>query len=88
MEFLREVKNLEGKRVLVRCDFNLPLSSKGEILSAFRVEAVLPTLNYLIKKRAKLVLMSHLDRPGGKAIEKLKMDKVQNSLQNIWIYRL
>lgn len=69
--------DLKDKRVLVRCDFNVPLSKEGEILDDFRIKQALPTIFYLMENKAKIVLMSHLGRPGGKAVEGLKMDPVQ-----------
>ena len=73
------------KRVLVRCDFNVPLDEKGNILDDFRIKSVLPTLNYLIEKQARTILMSHLGRPAQTPKPKiqnpnLKMDQVQNRL--------
>lgn len=56
--------NLQGKNVLVRCDFNVPVSFDGEVLDDFRIKSVLPTINYLIKKRARVILMGHLERKG------------------------
>jgi len=52
--------NFKNKKVLVRCDFNVPLNEKGEIVDDFRIKESLPTINYLIKKQAKIILMSHL----------------------------
>jgi len=72
--------NVRGKRVLVRCDFNVPLSEKGDILDDFRIKKTIPTIEYLIERRGKIILMSHLDDPQGKIIEKLKLDKVQEKL--------
>ena len=72
--------NLSGKRVLVRCDFNVPLGKQGEILDSFRIKKTIPTIEYLIKKGAKIILMSHLGRPEGKVIESLKLTPVQNKL--------
>ncbi|MDP2967389.1 MAG: phosphoglycerate kinase [bacterium] len=65
---MRTIKefNLKGKRVLVRSDFNVPLSDKGEILDDFRIKESIRTIEYLIKKEAKVILMSHLDRPKNK----------------------
>lgn len=65
---MKTVKNLnvKGKRVLVRCDFNIPLSEQGNILDDFRIKQSIPTIEYLIKKEAKIILISHLDRPTGK----------------------
>ncbi len=80
---MRTLKDFEvkGKRVLVRCDFNVPLAQKqGIILDDFRIKQTLPTIEYLIEKGAKLLLMSHLGRPGGKAVESLRLTPIQNRL--------
>lgn len=79
---MRTLKDFEvkDKRVLVRCDFNVPLDKKGNILDDFRIEQTLPTIEYLIEKGAKLILMSHLDRPGGKVVESLRLTPIQNRL--------
>lgn len=80
---MRTLKNFEvkGKRVLVRCDFNVPLAQKrGIILDDFRIKQTLPTIEYLIEKGAKLLLMSHLGRPGGKVVESLRLTPIQNRL--------
>lgn len=55
--------DLKNKRVLLRCDFNVPLNEKGEILNDFRIKAALPTIEYLIKAGAKIILISHLAEP-------------------------
>lgn len=58
--------SLNGKTVLVRVDYNVPLNEKGEISDDLRVRASLPTLRYLLERGCKLVLMSHLGRPKGR----------------------
>jgi len=72
--------NLSGKRVLVRCDFNVPLGKQGEILDSFRIKKTIPTIEYLIERGAKVILMSHLGRPRGKIVEELSLTPVQNKL--------
>jgi phosphoglycerate kinase len=76
MKFLKDF-DFDKKRVLVRADLNVPLDEeKWEISDDFRIKAIVPTLDFLIKKGAKIVLMSHLGRPEGKIVENLRMDKV------------
>ena len=62
---IREFKNIEGKRVLLRCDFNVPLDKYGDILDDSRIVAAIPTISYLVRKKVKLVICSHLGRPKG-----------------------
>ncbi len=62
---LRDV-DLKGKVVLVRVDFNVPLDDQGNIEDDIRIRSSLPTIEYLMDARAKIVLMSHLDRPKGR----------------------
>ena len=55
--------NFKNKRVLLRCDFNVPLTEKGEIVDDFRIKKTLPTIKELARQEAKVVLISHLGRP-------------------------
>ncbi len=75
--------NFSGKKVLVRVDFNVPLDEKGKILDDHRIKASVPTIKYLLKQKAMVILMSHLGRPKGKVVEKLKMDSVARRLEKI-----
>jgi phosphoglycerate kinase len=69
------------KRVLVRCDFNVPVDEKGNITDDFRIRKTIPTIKYLIDKKAKVVLMSHLDPDStGVVDKKYNLDKVAERL--------
>lgn len=68
--------DLKGKRVLIRCDFNVPLDSNQNITDDTRIRAALPTLEYLVTQGAKLVVMSHLGRPKGKAAAEFSLAPV------------
>lgn len=71
---------LEGKKVLVRVDFNVPLNEELEITDDTRIKAALPTIKYLISNQVKVILMSHLGRPKGKVLEKLRLNPVAQRL--------
>ncbi len=75
---------VKGKRVLVRADFNVPLDEiTGAIADDSRIQATLPTIKYLIERRARVILCSHLGRPGGKVVEKLRLATVGQRLSQI-----
>jgi len=77
---IKKVKNLSSKKILMRCDFNVPIKS-GKVKDDFRILKSLPTISYLLKKRAKLILTSHLGRPNGKVDKKYSLRPVRNYLQ-------
>jgi len=71
---------LVDKRVLVRVDFNVPINEELEITDDTRIKASIPTIKYLTSHRAKVVLMSHLGRPKGKVVEKLRLNNIAHRL--------
>jgi len=80
------LKNFDfnGKRALVRCDFNVPLDEKGNITEDFRIQKTLPTIKYLVEQGAKVILMSHLDPEStGVANKKYTLEKVANKLADL-----
>jgi 3-phosphoglycerate kinase len=81
----RTVKDIDvsGKRVLVRVDFNVPLNDKKDITDDTRIVASLPTINYLIKQKAKIILCSHLGRPDGAPNPKYSLAPVAVRLQKL-----
>jgi len=72
--------NVLGKRVFLRCDFNIPLSAQGDVLDDFRVMKTLPTIKHLSAKGAKVILASHLGRPNGVRQEALSLAPVYEIL--------
>ena len=72
--------DLKGKRVIVRCDFNVPLDEDLSITDEKRIVSSLPTIKYIISQGAKLILMSHLGRPKGKIIPEMSLAPVAKSL--------
>eukprot|EP01102_Stenamoeba_stenopodia_P005990 TRINITY_DN166_c0_g1_i1.p1 TRINITY_DN166_c0_g1~~TRINITY_DN166_c0_g1_i1.p1 ORF type:complete len:416 (-),score=143.68 TRINITY_DN166_c0_g1_i1:66-1313(-) len=74
--------DLNGKRVLMRVDFNVPMQ-EGKITNNARIVATLPTINYALEHGASLVLMSHLGRPDGRASAKLSLAPIADALQEL-----
>ncbi len=80
------VRDIEvgGKRVLLRVDFNVPLNKEtGAITDDNRIRATLPTIKYLIEKKAKVILVSHLGRPKGKVVESMRLKVVAQRLSEL-----
>ncbi|MFY9313343.1 MAG: phosphoglycerate kinase [Tepidanaerobacteraceae bacterium] len=75
--------NLENKRVLVREDLNVPLDENQNITDDTRIRAALPTINYLIEKGAKVIIVSHLGRPKGKVNPKYSLAPVAKRLSEL-----
>ncbi|MFA7372802.1 MAG: phosphoglycerate kinase [bacterium] len=75
--------DVAGKRVLVRVDFNVPLDENRKITDDRRIKAALPTINYLLEKGGRAILVSHLGRPKGQVVDKLRLDPVAERLSEL-----
>lgn len=80
---IRDVQQWEGKRALVREDFNVPLNDQGVITDDTRIREALPTLKYLLEHGAKVIVMSHLGRPKGKVDPAFSLAPVAQRLQEL-----
>jgi phosphoglycerate kinase len=79
MKTIKDV-DIAGKRVLFRVDFNVPLDANRQVSDDSRIVAVLPTLAYVLKQNARLILSSHLGRPDGKVIPEMSLAPVAKHL--------
>ena len=77
--------DVTSKRVIVRVDFNVPMSKSevGKITDNARILAALPTINYLIENKAKVILLSHLGRPKGEAKKEFSLEPVAKELSRL-----
>lgn len=75
--------NVKGKKVLVRVDYNVPMNDKGEITDTIRIDATLPTLNYLLDQGAAIILMAHLGRPKGKVVPSMSLKPCAEYLSQV-----
>jgi len=85
MKSLKEIKKLKDKKILLRVDFNVPIGKDGTVDKSedWRIRATLPTIKYLVKKGAKIVLLAHLGRPEGRIVEELRLGPVQDRLSEL-----
>lgn len=74
---------LKGKKVLLRVDFNVPLSPEGKITDDTRIREALPTIQYILKQGASIILMSHLGRPKGKRDPEFSLAPCQKRLSEL-----
>jgi len=81
MKKIEDKEDLSGKKVLLRLDLNVPLQD-GEIQDETRINKIIPTLKFLLKKKSKIIIVSHIGRPKGKVVSALSMKPVCNNLEN------
>ena len=73
---------LKGKKVLLRVDLNVPIKN-GSITETSRIEKIIPTIKLLIKKKAKIVILSHIGRPKGKFVDGMSLEPISKKLSSI-----
>lgn len=88
LKTIKDIKNLKGKKVLLRVDFNVPLTEADEngdraVAENTRIKEALPTIKYLIKHGAKIIIVTHLGRPKGKIVDDLVLDPVARELEKL-----
>jgi phosphoglycerate kinase len=75
--------DVRNKKVLVRVDYNVPLDSNLNVTDNSRIRLSLPTINYLLERNAKVILMSHLGRPKGEVIDKYRLTPAAKELEKL-----
>ncbi len=80
MRSISNEKNLDNKKILLRLDLNVPLE-EGKITDTTRIDKILPTLNFLTKQKAKIIILSHVGRPKGKIIKELSLKPICEDLK-------
>ena len=73
--------DLTGKRVFIRVDFNVPLSKEGTITDDTRIRETIPTIEYALRRKAKVILAAHLGRPKGKKVDSMSLKPVATRLR-------
>ena len=80
MRNIKNEKNLINKIILLRLDLNVPLE-RGKISDTTRIDKILPTLNFLIHQKTKIIILSHIGRPKGKIVNELSLKPISENLQ-------
>ena len=81
MKSIENIENIENKNVILRLDLNVPIVN-GKITDTNRIDKIIPTLNFLIKKKAKIIIISHVGRPNGKIMKELSLEPVSLFIKN------
>jgi len=80
MRSIKDENNLKQKKVLLRLDLNVPLNN-GKITDTTRIDKILPTINFLLKNEAKIIILSHVGRPKGEIIKELSLKPICENLK-------
>ena len=81
MRNIQDETNLNQKKVLLRLDLNVPLDN-GKITDTTRIDKILPTINFLLKSEAKIIILSHVGRPNGKVVNEFSLKPICEDLKN------
>jgi len=81
MRSIKDKTNLNQKKVLLRLDLNVPLDN-GRITDTTRIDKILPTINFLLKSEAKIIILSHVGRPNGKVVNEFSLKPICEDLKN------
>ncbi|MDC3281247.1 phosphoglycerate kinase [Candidatus Pelagibacter sp.] len=81
MRSIKNETNLNQKKILLRLDLNVPLDN-GKITDTTRIDKILPTINFLLKSKAKIIILSHVGRPKGKVVKELSLKPICENLKN------
>tara|TARA_B100000700_G_scaffold296381_1_gene360167 strand:+ start:1305 stop:2483 length:1179 start_codon:yes stop_codon:yes gene_type:complete len=80
MKSIQSLLDINNKKVLVRLDLNVPIEN-GKILDSTRINKILPTINFLLKNNAKIIILSHVGRPKGKIVNELSLKPICEDLK-------
>ena len=80
MKSIQDQPDLNQKKILLRLDLNVPLEN-GKITDATRINKILPTIKFLLKNNAKIIILSHLGRPKGKIVDELSLKPICDDLK-------
>ena len=75
MKSIENLEDIENKSVILRLDLNVPIKN-GKIMDTSRIDKIIPTINFLVKKKAKIIIISHVGRPNGRIVKELSLEPV------------
>ena len=81
MKYIKDQENLKDKKILLRLDLNVPLKNRI-ITDQTRIDKILPIINFLLEKKSKILVISHVGRPKGKVNEDLSLKPICENLES------